>query len=119
MDRIETTEKRGRKRKTERTEDTVVRDSNKNRDNNETAENLDNNDINENSDINENVNYIKDAEDIGKVLSEEARRKMSELLRCGNERVELAAAKEIISAYSKEAEAESDDVRLEVVIKIV
>lgn len=76
-------------------------------------------DIIDDTNNSENKNSGDDAESVREALSKEARRKMSELLRCGNERVELAAAKEIISAYSKEAEAERDDVRLEVVIRVV
>lgn len=51
-------------------------------------------------------------------LSAEARQKMTELLSCGNERVELAAAKEIVSLFNKKTE-DSGDVKLEVTIKIV
>ena len=51
-------------------------------------------------------------------LSKEARQKMTELLSCGNERVELAAAKEIVSLFDKKADY-SGDVKLEVTIKIV
>ena len=51
-------------------------------------------------------------------LSAEARQKMTELLSCGNERVELAAAKEIVSLFDKQTE-DSGDVKLEVTIKIV
>ena len=51
-------------------------------------------------------------------LSAEARQKMTELLSCGNERVELAAAKEIVSLFDKKTE-DSGDVKLEVTIKIV
>lgn len=53
-----------------------------------------------------------------KNLSKEARQKMTELLSCGNERVELAAAKEIVSLFDKKTE-DTGDVRLEVTIKIV
>ena len=53
-----------------------------------------------------------------KKLSKEARQKMTELLSCGNERVELAAAKEIVSLFDKKTE-DTGDVRLEVTIKIV
>lgn len=51
-------------------------------------------------------------------LSDEARQKMTELLSCGNERVELAAAKEIVSLFNKSAENDND-IKLEVTIKIV
>lgn len=52
---------------------------------------------------------------------EDARKKLEELLTCGNERVELAAAKELISIWGKEEEQKSDDkdIGLEVTIKIV
>lgn len=52
-------------------------------------------------------------------LSKDARDKMEELLNCGNERVELAAAKEIMSAVSKTAEEDRSDIHLEVTIKVV
>lgn len=51
-------------------------------------------------------------------LSDEARQKMIELLSCGNERVELAAAKEIFSLFDKKSD-DSGDTKLEVTIKIV
>ncbi len=51
-------------------------------------------------------------------LSDEARQKMIELLSCGNERVELAAAKEIVSLFDKRTD-DSSDVKLDVTIKIV
>lgn len=51
-------------------------------------------------------------------LSDEAKHKMMELLSCGNERVELAAAKEIVSMFDKKSDS-SDDISLEVTIKIV
>ena len=51
-------------------------------------------------------------------LSDEARQKMIELLSCGNERVELAAAKEIVSLFDKKTE-NNNDIKLEVTIKIV
>ncbi len=51
-------------------------------------------------------------------LSDGARQKMIELLSCGNERVELAAAKEICSLFDKKADDDSD-VKLEVTIEIV
>ena len=52
-------------------------------------------------------------------ISQEAHRKMSELLTCGNERVELAAAKELLSAFGKNSELNSNDIHLEVTIKII
>ena len=51
-------------------------------------------------------------------LSDEARQKMTELLSCGNERVELAAAKELVSLLSKKDD-NAGDIKLEVTIKIV
>lgn len=47
-----------------------------------------------------------------------ARQKLFELLNCGNERVELAAAKELISLLSKDAENDENNIQLEVTIKI-
>lgn len=52
-------------------------------------------------------------------LSYDARQKMSELLVCGNERVELAAAKEIIAEYNKSNEAEDKNIHLTVTIKVI
>lgn len=50
----------------------------------------------------------------------EARKKLEELLTCGNERVELAAAKELISVWEKDDSKEDDrEISLEVTIKIV
>lgn len=51
----------------------------------------------------------------------EARKKLEELLTCGNERVELAAAKELISIWEKDDGDKDDDreISLEVTIKIV
>ena len=43
---------------------------------------------------------------------------MTELLSCGNERVELAAAKELVSLFSKKDDNDGD-IKLEVTIKIV
>lgn len=43
--------------------------------------------------------------------------KLTELLCCGNERVELSAAKELLAMEDKKTE--DNDVRLEVTIKIV
>lgn len=51
-------------------------------------------------------------------LPKEAKKKMTELLSCGNERVELAAAKEIVSLFNKQDESDGD-IKLEVTIKIV
>ena len=50
-------------------------------------------------------------------VSEEAQQKLTELLCCGNERVELAAAKELVSMFSKTAE-EDREISLEVNITI-
>lgn len=52
-------------------------------------------------------------------LSKEAHKKINELLNCGNERVELAAAKELLSAYSKESGSDNADIHLEVTIKVI
>ena len=52
-------------------------------------------------------------------LSKEAHKKINELLNCGNERVELAAAKELLSAYSKETDSDNSDIHLEVTIKVI
>lgn len=52
-------------------------------------------------------------------LSKEAHKKINELLNCGNERVELAAAKELLSAYSKESDSDNSDIHLEVTIKVI
>lgn len=52
-------------------------------------------------------------------LSKDAQEKMEQLLNCGNERVELAAAKEIISALSKNNEDSKADINLEVTIKVI
>lgn len=51
-------------------------------------------------------------------LSSEAKQKMMELLSCGNERVELAAAKEIVSMLDRQDDGDKD-ISLEVTIKIV
>ncbi len=51
-------------------------------------------------------------------LTNEAKQKMMELLSCGNERVELAAAKEIVSMLDKTDDGDKD-ISLEVTIKIV
>lgn len=52
-------------------------------------------------------------------LSSDARQKLTELLSCGNERVELAAAKELLSVLEKEEDNTDNDIKLEVTIKIV
>ena len=52
-------------------------------------------------------------------LSKEAHKKINELLNCGNERVELAAAKELLSAYSKESDSDNSNIHLEVTIKVI
>ena len=52
-------------------------------------------------------------------LSKDAQEKMEQLLNCGNERVELAAAKEIMSAISKNSEDSKADIHLEVTIKVI
>ncbi len=52
-------------------------------------------------------------------ISDDAWRKLQELLTCGNERVELSAAKEVISLLDKDDESEDKDIQLDVTIKIV
>ena len=52
-------------------------------------------------------------------LSKDVQEKMEQLLNCGNERVELAAAKEIMSALSKTVEEDKSDIHLEVTIKVI
>lgn len=52
-------------------------------------------------------------------LSQEAHKKINELLNCGNERVELAAAKELLAAFSKESDSDNTDIHLDVTIKII
>ncbi len=54
-----------------------------------------------------------------KSLSKDVQEKMEQLLNCGNERVELAAAKEIMSALSKNNEEDKSDIHLEVTIKVI
>lgn len=52
-----------------------------------------------------------------------AKEKLKTLLTCGNERVELSAAKEILAmeerAKAESKEAENGDIRLEVVIEVI
>lgn len=50
-------------------------------------------------------------------LYEKAHMKINELLNCGNERVELAAAKELLTDDAKDGS--DNNVRLEVTIKVV
>lgn len=45
--------------------------------------------------------------------------KLNELLTCGNERVELSAAKELLSMLDDDAEKEETKVELEVTIKVL
>ena len=59
------------------------------------------------------------AEEKRQELNDEAWEKLSGLLTCGNERVELAAAKELISILDKDTQDSDKDVNLEVTIKIV
>lgn len=54
-----------------------------------------------------------------KSISDNAVEKLRELLTCGNERVELAAAKELIALLGKEDENNDKDISLDVTIKIV
>lgn len=52
-------------------------------------------------------------------LSKDVQEKMEQLLNCGNERVELAAAKELMTAFSKGKEENNGDIHLEVTIKVI
>lgn len=45
--------------------------------------------------------------------------KLHHLLHCGNERVELAAAKELLNLAESEALKEKDNIKLDVNIKVV
>lgn len=56
-------------------------------------------------------------EDFEARISEEAQNKLTELLCCGNERVELAAAKELMAMYGKGAETDNQ-ISLDVTITI-
>ncbi len=51
-------------------------------------------------------------------ITDEARQKLTELLQCGNERVELAAAKELVSIFAKDDEGGDNEINLEVTITI-
>lgn len=51
-------------------------------------------------------------------ITDEARKKLTELLSCGNERVELAAAKELVSIFSKAEDTDDNEINLEVTITI-
>lgn len=57
------------------------------------------------------------ADDFETKVSKEAQQKLTELLCCGNERVELAAAKELVSMFSKTTE-DMGEISLEVNITI-
>ncbi len=52
------------------------------------------------------------------IITNEAKNKLTELLSCGNERVELAAAKELMSMFAKEEEPDDKEINLEVTITI-
>lgn len=52
-------------------------------------------------------------------ISDKAYDKLVQLMSCENERVALAAAKEIMSIYEKEDAAADGNVSLEVTIKVV
>lgn len=52
------------------------------------------------------------------VITNEAKNKLTELLSCGNERVELAAAKELVSMFAKDEESADNEINLEVTITI-
>ena len=51
--------------------------------------------------------------------SDRAYDKLVQLMSCENERVALAAAKEIMSIYEKEDTAADGDISLEVTIKVI
>ena len=51
-------------------------------------------------------------------LSDDAQNKLTELLTCGNERVELAAAKELMAIYGKATEEDDREISLDVNITI-
>ncbi len=52
------------------------------------------------------------------IITNEAKNKLTELLNCGNERVELAAAKELVSMFTKDDEDDNGEINLEVTITI-
>ena len=52
-------------------------------------------------------------------ISDKAYDKLVQLMSCDNERVALAAAKEIMSIYEKEDAAADGDISLEVTIKVI
>lgn len=52
-------------------------------------------------------------------ISDRAYDKLVQLMSCDNERVALAAAKEIMSIYEKEDAAADGDISLEVTIKVI
>ena len=50
---------------------------------------------------------------------EQATAKLRELLHCGNERVELSAAKEILAKIAEEEKDEPNNIELQVTIRVV
>lgn len=66
--------------------------------------------------INDNRNESEEPEP---KISDRAYDKLVQLMSCENERVALAAAKEIMSIYEKEDTAADGDISLEVTIKVI
>lgn len=52
-------------------------------------------------------------------IPKQAEDKLGELLHCGNERIELSAAKEILALAEEKEKTENEKVELEVTIRIV
>ena len=50
---------------------------------------------------------------------DDAYKKLADLLTCGDDRIELAAAKELMSIYAKSEDNTDKDVKIEVTIKII
>ncbi len=50
---------------------------------------------------------------------DEAYQKLADLLTCGDDRIELAAAKELMSIYAKSEDNTEKDIKLEVTIKVI
>ena len=61
----------------------------------------------------------KESEEREPKISDRAYDKLVQLMSCENERVALAAAKEIMSIYEKEDTAADGDISLEVTIKVI
>lgn len=66
--------------------------------------------------MNDNRN---ESEELEPKISDRAYDKLVQLMSCENERVALAAAKEIMSIYEKEDTAADGDISLEVTIKVI